>query len=102
MKFKKSMLILILAVFLLSIAGACASDVNDTQMASQENAAMESTDENLIAVEDIEPAVSTAENEEIVSAGDDEIVGVENEVQKKHAHIDSRCLSLKHCRRMRQ
>ena len=87
MKFKKSMLILILAVFLISIAGVCASDVNDTQMASQDDAAIESTDENMIMVEDIEPAVSTAENGEIVSAGvDDEIVGAENDLEELSAN----------------
>ncbi|WP_292850106.1 hypothetical protein [Methanobrevibacter sp.] len=37
MKFKNSMLILILTVFLISIAGVCASDVNDTAIAGQEN-----------------------------------------------------------------
>ncbi|WP_405267298.1 right-handed parallel beta-helix repeat-containing protein, partial [Methanobrevibacter sp.] len=81
MKFKKSILILILAVFLLSIAGVCASDVNDTAMASHDDAAMESTDENLIMVEDSEPALSTAANEEIVSdSADDEIVSAENDL----------------------
>ena len=87
MKFKKSLFILILAVFLISIAGVCASDVNDTQMASQENAAIESTDENLITVEDIEPTVSTASNDEILSAGvDDEIVGAENDLDELRAN----------------
>ena len=68
MKFKKSMFILILAVFLISIAGVCASDVNDTAVASQDDAVMESTDENMITVEDSEPALSTEENGEIVSS----------------------------------
>ena len=87
MKFKKSLFILILAVFLISIAAVCASDVNDTQMASQDDAAIESTDENMIMVEDSEPAVSTAENGEIVSAGvDDEIVGAENDLEELSAN----------------
>ncbi|WP_407453475.1 right-handed parallel beta-helix repeat-containing protein, partial [Methanobrevibacter sp.] len=86
MKFKKSMFILILAVFLISIAGVCASDVNDTAVASQENAVMESTVENAITIEDSEPAVITAENDDILSdSADDEIVGVENDLDELSA-----------------
>ena len=36
MDFKKSMLILILAIFLISIAGVCAGDANDTAIASDD------------------------------------------------------------------
>ena len=87
MKFKKIMIILILAVFLISISGVCASDVNDTQIASQENAVIESTDENLITVEDIEPTLSTAENGEIVSdSADEEIVSAENDLDELRAN----------------
>ena len=88
MKFKKSMFILILAVFLISIAGVCASDVNDTAVASQENTVMESTVENAITVDDGEPAVITAENDDILSdSADDEIVDVENDLDRGEIRV---------------
>ena len=86
MKYKKSLLFVCLIICLFSIAGVCASDVNDTAVASQENAAIESADESMITVEDIEPSLSTAENGEMLSDGNDEIVGVENDLNELRAN----------------
>ena len=87
MKYKKIMFMLVLAVFLLSIAGVCASDTNDTAMVSQDDTAMESTDMNVKTVEDSEPVINAAEDGEILSASaDDEIVGVENDLNELRAN----------------
>jgi predicted outer membrane repeat protein len=43
MEFKKSIIILIMAIFLISIAGVCASDVNDTAIDTQSNSQTELT-----------------------------------------------------------
>ena len=78
---------LVLAVFLLSIAGVCASDTNDTAMVSQDDTAMESTDMNVKTVEDSEAVINAAEDGEILSASaDDEIVGVENDLNELRAN----------------
>ena len=82
MKFKKRMFILIFAVFFLSIAGVCASDVNDAAVASQDNAVTELIDENLKTVEDSEPAVSAADEEILSDSVDVESVGAENDLDE--------------------
>ena len=43
MKFKKSMILLILLAFLISMSYACAIDANDTQASSDEQSPMELT-----------------------------------------------------------
>ncbi|WP_406535153.1 hypothetical protein [Methanobrevibacter sp.] len=85
MKFKKSMFILILAVFLISIAGVCASDVNDMAVASQEDAVTELVDENPITVEDNEPALTAADEEILSDSVADESVGAENDLDELSA-----------------
>ena len=46
MKYKKTMIILLLAIFLFGITSVCASDANDTAIDSENNMQIESTQEN--------------------------------------------------------
>ena len=71
MKFKKTIFILIIAVFLISIAGVCASDVNDEAVASQNFTTIESTqiDENgEVVMADENQVIGQTDNQEIISA----------------------------------
>ena len=63
MEFKKSMIIIMLAVFLISIASVSASDVNDTAIASDQTTVEISKNEEIILNQDIEQT----NNEEIKS-----------------------------------
>ena len=63
MEFKKSMIIIMLAVFLISIASVSASDVNDTAIASDQTTVEISKNEEIILNQDIEQT----NNEEIIS-----------------------------------
>ena len=54
MEFKKSMIIIMLAVFLISIASVSASDVNDTAIASDQTTVEISKNEEIILNQDIE------------------------------------------------
>ena len=65
MEYKKSIIILILTIFLFSIASVCASDVNDTATASADDTIVLFAEEN---------DLNTIENDdgEILSANDDE------------------------------
>lgn len=74
MEFKKSILILIIAVFLASIAGACASDADDAAMASEDVIELATAENGLKTTEDIEEI-----DEELLSADDDEIMATEND-----------------------
>uniref|UniRef100_UPI00388D5DD4 right-handed parallel beta-helix repeat-containing protein n=1 Tax=Methanobrevibacter sp. TaxID=66852 RepID=UPI00388D5DD4 len=91
MKFKKSMLILILAVFLISIAGVCASDVNDTEMASQDSTTVElaQIDENDdISSADESQVVGQTDNQEIISAdGNGTFAELESEIRSGYNSI---------------
>ena len=64
MKCKNSMLILILIVFLFSITSVCASDLNDTIIASQDGALTELTDEKLEKSIDESQVIEETNNEE--------------------------------------
>ena len=59
MKYKKSLIILVLAIFLLSITSVCASDANDTLIELPQADADE-----IVFVEETE-LISLTENEEI-------------------------------------
>ena len=92
MKFKKSMLILILAVFLISIAGVCASDVNDTELTSQDSTTVELTqiDENdKISSADESQVIGQTDNQEIISAdGNGTFAELESEIRSGYnSHI---------------
>ena len=71
MRYKRFMIILVLAVFALSVAGVCASDA-DTALES-------SADDSIIEVDDVQ-AIGENENEEIVSEGN---VGTFSDLRQK-------------------
>ena len=85
MKFKKTIFILIIAVFLISIAGVCASDVNDESVASQNFTTIESTqiDENgEVVMADENQVIGQTDNQEIISAnGRGTFAELEREIQ---------------------
>ena len=66
MEIKKSMLILIMAIFLVSIAGVYASDANDTQIASEDTAPIEIAQSDEISVNDDSQVLEQSNNEENV------------------------------------
>jgi len=63
MKYKKIMLILITAIFLVSIAGVCASDVNYTIVTSEDNLEIDKTADDTIGVGEDTDLASSEENE---------------------------------------
>ena len=62
MKYKKIMLILITAIFLASIAGVCASDANDTAVASEDTSQIELSDSNKVIEDNLQ---TSEENDEL-------------------------------------
>ena len=62
------MLILITAIFLVSIAGVCASDVNDTMVASEDNLEIDQTDDAIGVGEDTD--LTSFEENEILTEGE--------------------------------
>lgn len=80
MKYKKSILIMILAVFLISIAGVCASDANDTAMASEDTQTIELTDENVnTGTGETDNGTFHALDGKIRNAGEGSVVDLEND-----------------------
>ena len=75
MKFKKSMIILITTVFLLSIASVCAADASDTTVASEDANQMEVSSSDAIAEDSLK---TSEENTTLTQANDDEIVSAES------------------------
>ncbi len=72
MEYKKSIILIILTIFLLSIAGVCASDVNDTLVTSEDNTEIElsqSDETDEISVTDDSPVIEQSNNEEKLTAG---------------------------------
>ena len=69
MEIKKGMLILIMAIFLVSIAGVCASDVNDTVIASEDATPIEIAQSDDISVDDGQ-VLEKSNDEEMISEGD--------------------------------
>ena len=63
MKYKKIMLILITAIFLVSIAGVCAADANDTIVTSEDNMEIDQTTDDAIGVGEDTDLASSDENE---------------------------------------
>ena len=78
MEYKKSMIILILTFFLLSIASVCASDANDTVIASEDTTPIEMAQSDEISVNDDSQAIGQSNDEEIISEGN---VGTFSELQ---------------------
>ena len=84
MKRKKIMLILITAIFFTSIAGVCASDANDTMVASDDTGEIELPHENEMSADNLQTGkendkLALADNDESVSAQTGtEVLSVDN------------------------
>ena len=78
MDFKKSMLILILAIFLVSIAGVCAADANDTTVASEDANQMDLSSNNVIVEDSLQ---TSEENTTLTQTNDDGTVSAESDSQ---------------------
>ena len=89
MEYKKIMIILILTIFLFSIASVCASDANDTAIASEDTMPMAQSDE--ISVNDDNQAIGQANEEEIISEGN---VATFSELQRNITETSSGTLEL--------
>ena len=77
MEFKKSIIILIMAVFLVSIASVCAADANDTTIVSEDDG-IELTANNVISKDNLK---TSEDNAVLVQANDDETVSAESDSQ---------------------
>ena len=69
MEYKKSMIILMLTVFLISIASVCASDANETTIASENTIPIEMAQSDEISVYDDNQAIGQSNDKEIISEG---------------------------------
>ena len=69
MKYKKIMLILITAIFLVSIASVCAADANDTMVASENTNQMDLSSNNVIVEDSLQ---TSEENTTLTQANDAE------------------------------
>ena len=69
MKYKKIMFMLITAIFLVSIAGVCAADANDTIVASDDANQMELSSNNEITEDNLK---TSEENNTLTQANDAE------------------------------
>ena len=63
MKYKKSMIMLVLVIFIFGVSSVCASDVNDRVIACEDGLAIE------LSQADSDEGISAVENEEIISEG---------------------------------
>ena len=71
MEYKKTLIILILTIFLFGIASVCAGDANDTAIAGEDISAIELAQGNEISVNDNSQSMEQSGNEEIISESDD-------------------------------
>ena len=78
MGYKKSIIILILTIFLFSIASVCASDANDTAIASEDINQIELSSNNGIVEDNLQ---TTEENVTLTQTNDDETVSAETNSQ---------------------
>ena len=78
MEYKKSMIVIMLAVFLISIASVSASDANDTAIASEDTIPIEIAQSDELSVNDDSQAIGQANDEEKISEGN---VGTFSELQ---------------------
>ena len=83
------MIILILTIFLFSIASVCASDANDTAIASEDTIPIAQSDE--ISVNDDNQAIGQANEEEIISEGN---VATFSELQRNITETSTGTLEL--------
>ncbi|WP_405273149.1 right-handed parallel beta-helix repeat-containing protein, partial [Methanobrevibacter sp.] len=90
MRIRKIMIVLLITVFLLSIASVCASDVDDTLTSDDKNTVIELSDENLKTSADnvqtidetIGERIDERIDEETLSSTDDEIVTAEKDLEE--------------------
>ena len=78
MEYKKSMIIIILAIFLFSIASVCASDVNDTAIASEDTTAIELSQSGEITTTDESQKTIQTNDTEMLTASDEETTVAQN------------------------
>ena len=78
MKYKKSLLILIMAIFLVSIAGVCASDANDTSMANEDSNQIKLSSGNEMSEDNLQ----TSEENNILTLNDDETVSAQTDSER--------------------
>ena len=71
MEYKKSMIIIILAIFLFSIASVCASDTNDTAIASEDTTAIELSQSDEMTASDDSNAMEQSDDEELILEDND-------------------------------
>ena len=71
MKYKKSMIMLVLVIFIFGVASVCASDVNDTVIAGEDDSAVElpQADGDGIISTDENELIGQSENDEPISEG---------------------------------
>ena len=71
MKYKKIMFMLVLAVFIFGAAGVCASDVNDTAIAGEDDSSVElpQTDTDQVMSSEGDELIGQTENVELLSEG---------------------------------
>ena len=78
MEYKKSIIILILTIFLFSIASVCASDANDTAIASEDTTAIElSQNEEITTTDETQKTIPTNDTE-MLTANDEETTVTQN------------------------
>ena len=77
MEYKKSMIIIILAIFLFGIASVCASDANDTIVASGDADQIGLSSNNEIT----EDSLQTSDDNAILIQSNDETVSAESDLQ---------------------
>ena len=78
MEYKKSMIIIIMAIFLFSIASVCASDVNDTAIASEDTTAIELSQSGEITTTDESQKTIQTNDTEMLTASDEETTVAQN------------------------
>jgi predicted outer membrane repeat protein len=71
MEYKKSMIIIILAIFLFSIASVCASDTNDTAIASEDTTAIELSQSDEMTASDDSNVMEQIDDEELILEDND-------------------------------
>ncbi len=78
MEYKKSIIILLLTIFLFSIASVCASDVNNTVVASEDTQAIElSQNEEMTTTDESQKTIQTNDTE-MLTANDEETTATQN------------------------
>ncbi len=78
MKYKKSIIIIMLTIFIFAIASASASDVNETAIASEDTTAIELSQSDDITVTDETQKTIQTNDTEILTASDEETTATQN------------------------